>query len=195
MMGGVRFRGVRVVSGEAEKLSKITIALSISLVILLFAGAPLIFLYAYTGSIYVMPFIALLIALMLASLISWSSLRRAASVELTNEGLILGGRLVSWGDIEDVKAWSESYKEAEVESTPVIGYGMYGYAYGKTLPTTATYVKHDYIVLQIFHKGGVETIYIPKEKYWPFVKTLSRILGQRGLMPKWLHDLENVRLS
>ena len=183
------------VSGEAEKLSKITIALSISLVILLFAGAPLIFLYAYTGSIYVMPFIALLIALMLASLISWSSLRRAASVELTNEGLILGGRLVSWGDIEDVKAWSESYKEAEVESTPVIGYGMYGYAYGKTLPTTATYVKHDYIVLQVFHKGGVETIYFPKERYWPFVKTLSRILGQRGLMPKWLHDLENVRLS
>jgi hypothetical protein len=195
MMGGVRFRGVRVVSGEAEKLSKIATALSISLVILLFAGAPLIFLYAYTGSIYVMPFIALLIALMLASLISWSSLRRAASVELTNEGLILGRRLVSWDDIEDVRVWSESYREAEVESAPVIGYGMYGYAYGKTLPTTATYMKYDYIVLQVFHKGGVETIYIPKERYWPFVKTLSRILDQRGLAPKWLRDLEYVRFS
>jgi len=184
-----------VASRESERLSKITITLLVAFVFTFVMGTPFMCVLLYTGSIYAIPIIALLIGLTSAFAVSRLLLKKAVSVELTHEGLILGGRLVSWGDIEDVKAWSESYKEAEVESTPVIGYGMYGYAYGKTLPTTATYVKHDYIVLQIFHKGGVETIYIPKEKYWPFVKTLSRILGQRGLMPKWLHDLENVRLS
>jgi hypothetical protein len=31
---------------------------------------------------------------------------------------------VRWGDVEDVKAWSESFREAGVESSPVIGYGI-----------------------------------------------------------------------
>jgi hypothetical protein len=29
-------------------------------------------------------------------------------VEVTDEGVVFGGRLVRWGDVEDVKAWSES---------------------------------------------------------------------------------------
>jgi hypothetical protein len=58
---------------------------------------------------------------------------------VTDEGVVFGGRLVRWGDVEDVKAWSESFREAEVESSPVIGYGMYGYAVGRTLPSTTTY--------------------------------------------------------
>ena len=82
-----------------------------------------------------------------------------------------------------MRIWSESYREAKVESTPVIGYGVNGYAYGKTFPTTITYEKYYYIVLQVFHNDGVETLYFPKEKYWPFVKTLSRILDQKGLSP------------
>jgi len=60
---------------------------------------------------------------------------------------------------------------------------MYGYAYSKTLPTIATCMRYDYAFLQVFHKSSVETLYLPKEKYWLFVKTLSRILDQRGLPP------------
>lgn len=191
-MSGIRFRGVRVVSGEAEKFSNIAIALLLALVFMFAMGAPFIFLLIYTRSIYAIPVIALLVGLTMAFFIARSYLKRAARVELMDDGLILGGRLIPWKDIGDVKAWLESYKEVEVESTPVIGYGMYGYAYGKTLPTSATYVKRDYIFLQVFHSGGVDTIYMPKESYWPFVKTLSKILNQRGLAPKWLRDLENM---
>lgn len=191
-MSGIRFRGVRVVSGEAEKFSNIAIALLLALVFMFAMGAPFIFLLIYTRSIYAIPVIALLVGLTVTFFIARSYLKRAARVELMDDGLILGGRLIPWKDIGDVKAWLESYKEVEVESTPVIGYGMYGYAYGKTLPTSATYVKRDYIFLQVFHSGGVDTIYMPKESYWPFVKTLSKILNQRGLAPKWLRDLENM---
>jgi hypothetical protein len=181
-----------VVSGEAEKFSNIAIALLLALVFMFAMGAPFIFLLIYTRSIYAIPVIALLVGLTVTFFIARSYLKRAARVELMDDGLILGGRLIPWKDIGDVKAWLESYKEVEVESTPVIGYGMYGYAYGKTLPTSATYVKRDYIFLQVFHSGGVDTIYMPKESYWPFVKTLSKILNQRGLAPKWLRDLENM---
>ncbi|MCC6023487.1 MAG: hypothetical protein LM600_02170 [Thaumarchaeota archaeon] len=191
-MSGIRFRGVRVVSGEAEKFSNIAIALLLALVFMFAMGAPFIFLLIYTRSIYAIPVIALLVGLTVTFFIARSYLKRAARVELMDDGLILGGRLIPWKDIGDVKAWLESYKEVEVESTPVIGYGMYGYAYGKTLPTSATYVKYDYIFLQVFHSGGVDTICMPKESYWPFVKTLSKILNQRGLAPKWLRDLENM---
>jgi heme-degrading monooxygenase HmoA len=45
--------------------------------------------------------------------------RNKSRVEVTDEGVIFGGRLVRWGDVEDVKAWSESFREAEVESSGV----------------------------------------------------------------------------
>ena len=76
--------------------------------------------------------------------------------------LFFGGRLVRWGDVEDVKAWSESFREAEVEGSPAVGYGMYGYAYGKTLPSTARYRSRKFVVLQVFHRNGVETVYFSK---------------------------------
>jgi hypothetical protein len=50
--------------------------------------------------------------------------RKKSIVVVTGEGVVLGGRLVRWGDVEDVKAWSESFREAEVEGSPVVGYGM-----------------------------------------------------------------------
>jgi hypothetical protein len=57
------------------------------------------------------------------------------------------------------KAWSESFGEAEVEGSPVIGYGMYGYAIGRTTPPTITYRSYKYVVLQFFHRNGMETVY------------------------------------
>jgi hypothetical protein len=67
---------------------------------------------------------------------------------------------------------------------------MYGYAYGKTLPSTARYRSRKFGVLQVFHRNGVETVYFSKQEYWTFVKAISGILNQRGSVPKWLQELE-----
>jgi hypothetical protein len=115
--------------------------------------------------------------------------RKKSIVVVTGEGVVLGGRLVRWGDVEDVKAWSESVREAEVEGSPVIGYGMYGYAVGRTMPSTVTYRSHKFVVLQFFHKNGIDTVYFARHEYWPFVKAISGIRGERGAVPKWLQEL------
>jgi hypothetical protein len=116
--------------------------------------------------------------------------RKKSIVVVTGEGVVLGGRLVRWGDVEDVKAWSESFREAEVEGSPVVGYGMYGYAIGRTMPSTVTYRSRKYVVLQFFHRNGMETVYFSKQEYWPFVKTISGILNLRGTVPNWFQELE-----
>jgi len=109
---------------------------------------------------------------------------------VTDECVVFGGRLVRRGDVEDVKTWSESFREAEVEGSPVIGYGMYRYAVGRTLSLTITYRSHKFVVLQFFHRNGMETVYFARHEYWPFVKTVSGILNQRGTVPKWFQELE-----
>jgi hypothetical protein len=116
--------------------------------------------------------------------------RKKSRVEVIGEGFVLGGRLVRWDDVEDVKAWSESFREAEVESSPVVGYGMYGYAVGRTMPSTVTYRSRKFVVLQFFHRNGMETVYFSRQEFWPFVKAVSGILGERGVIPKWLQELE-----
>jgi hypothetical protein len=115
--------------------------------------------------------------------------RKKSRVEVIDEGVVFGGRLVRWGDVEDVKAWSESFREAEVESSPVVGYGMYGYAVGRTLPSTLTYRSHKFVVLQFFHRNGIETVYFASHEYWPFVKAVLGMLGGRGVIPEWLQKL------
>jgi hypothetical protein len=115
--------------------------------------------------------------------------RKKSIVVVTDEGVVFGGRLVRWGDVEDVKAWSESFREAEVESSPVVGYGMYGYAVGRTLPSTVKYRSHKFVVLQFFHRNGIETVYFARHEYWPFVKAVSGMLGGRGVIPEWLQKL------
>jgi hypothetical protein len=40
---------------------------------------------------------------------------------VSDRGVVFGGRLVRWGDVDDVKVWSESFREAEVEGSPVVG--------------------------------------------------------------------------
>jgi hypothetical protein len=115
--------------------------------------------------------------------------RKKSRVEVIDEGVVFGGRLVRWGDVDDVKAWSESFREAEVESSPVVGYGMYGYAVGRTLPSTVKYRSHKFVVLQFFHRNGIETVYFASHEYWPFVKAVSGMLGRRGAIPEWLQKL------
>jgi hypothetical protein len=116
--------------------------------------------------------------------------KKKSRVEVTVEGVVFGGRLVRWGDVEDVKAWSESFREAEIESSPVVGYSMYGYAVGRKTPSTVTYKSQKYVVLQFFHRNCVETVYFSRQEYWPFVKTVSGILNQRGTVPNWFQELE-----
>jgi len=82
--------------------------------------------------------------------------RKKSRVVVTDEGVVFGGRLVRWDDVEDVKAWSESFREAEVEGSPVVGYGMYGYAIGRTMPSTVTYRSRKYAVFpQERHGDGL----------------------------------------
>jgi hypothetical protein len=122
-------------------------------------------------------------------IVSLHRYRKKSIVVVTGEGVVFGGRLVRWGDVEDVKAWSESVREAEVEGSPVIGYGMYGYAIGRTTPPTITYRSYKYEVLQFFHKNGMETVYFARHEYWPFVKAVSGMLGKRATIPEWLQKL------
>ncbi|GEM_PF-1939164 len=193
-MGEAYFRGGRVENKETVILSNINTALLVILVLLIFPG--IIFLMGFitwSSSTIVYSVLCVVVGSVLtASLLIYE---RKSRIEVVDGGIVLGGRLIPWSGIEDVKTWSETYREAEVESSPVIGYGMYGYAYGKTLPTSITHRRYRYIVLEIFHKNGVETVYFQKREFWPFVKTLSRILNQKGLASKWLRDLEGVSLS
>jgi hypothetical protein len=122
-------------------------------------------------------------------IVSLHRYRRKSRVEVIDEGVVLGGRLVRWDDVEDVKAWSESFREAEVEDSPVVGYGMYGYAVGRTMPSTVTYRSHKHVVLQFFHRNGMETVYFTRQEFWPFVKAVYGILGKRGTVPEWLQKL------
>jgi hypothetical protein len=122
-------------------------------------------------------------------IVSLHRYRKKSIVVVIDEGVVFCGRLVRWGDVEDVKAWSESFREAEVEGSPVIGYGMYGYAIGRTTPSTITYRSHKFVVLQFFHRNGIETVYFAKQEYWPFVKAVLGMLGRRGAIPEWLQKL------
>jgi hypothetical protein len=63
---------------------------------------------------------------------------------------------------------------------------MYRYALGRTLPSTVKYRSHKFVVLQFFHRNGIETIYFASHEYWPFVKAVSGMLGRRGAIPEWL---------
>jgi hypothetical protein len=128
-------------------------------------------------------------------IVSLHRYRKKSMVEVTDEGVVIGGRLLRWGDVEDVRAWSESFREAEVESSTVISYGMYGYAVGRTMPSTTTYGSHKYVILQFFHRNDMETVYFSRQEYWPFVKAVSGILNQRSTIPKWLQELEKVSFS
>jgi hypothetical protein len=35
----------------------------------------------------------------------------------------------------------------------------------------------------------METVYFTRQEYWPFVKTISGILGKRATIPEWLQKL------
>jgi hypothetical protein len=36
----------------------------------------------------------------------------------------------------------------------------------------------------------METVYFSRQEYWPFVKAVSGLLGERVAVPEWLQELE-----
>jgi hypothetical protein len=201
-MGGVLFRGGCLENREAKALFRAFMSMLVVFVVGMFFLGMFVFgiLLAYSLPYPSVDFATLLpIFTFLGTLCSVSGAglvvslhlyRKKSRVEVTVEGVVFGGRLVRWGDVDDVKAWSESFREAEVEGSPVVGYGMYGYAVGRTMPSTVTYRSRKFVVLQFFHRNGMETVYFSRQEFWPFVKAVSGILGERGVIPKWLQELE-----
>jgi len=50
--------------------------------------------------------------------------RKGSRVRVCCEGLLIGGRMIKWEDIEDVKILHKTYADAGVERVPVVGYGI-----------------------------------------------------------------------
>ena len=130
--------------------------------------------------------------LFIASLIEY---RRRSRVKVCREGLLLGGRVIRWGDIEDVKLLSKTYVDIEVEGSPVVGYGMHGYGYGYAPSRSATYERYKIPTVQVFHKTGAEEISFKGEEFWKFVKAVIRAaenLQQTTTVPPWLMKLKKL---
>jgi hypothetical protein len=201
-MGEVLFRGGCLENRETQALFRAFMSMLVVFVVGMFFLGMFVFgiLLAYSLPYPSVDFATLLpILTFLGTLCSVSGVglvvslhryRKRSIVVVTDEGVVFGGRLVRWGDVDDVKVWSESFREAEVEGSPVVGYGIYGYAIGRTMPSTVTYRSRKYVVLQFFHRNGMETVYFSKQEYWPFVKTISGILNLRGTVPNWFQELE-----
>jgi hypothetical protein len=202
VMGEVLFRGGCLENGETKALFRAFISMLIVFVVGMFflgmfaLGILLAYSLPYPSVDFatllpILTFLGTLCSVSGAGLVvSLHRYRKKSIVVVTDEGVVFGGRLVRWGDVEDVKAWSESFREAEIESSPVVGYSMYGYAVGRKTPSTVTYKSQKYVVLQFFHRNCVETVYFSRQEYWPFVKTVSGILNQRSIVPKWFQELD-----
>jgi hypothetical protein len=200
-MGEVLFRGGYLENRETKTLFRAFMSMLVVFVIGVFIlgmfalGILLAYSLPYPSVDYatLLPILTFLGSLCFVSgvglIVSLHLYRKKSIVVVTGEGVVFGGRLVRWGDVDDVKAWSESFREAEVEGSPVIGYGMYGYAVGRTMPSTVTYRSRKFVVLQFFHRNGMETVYFAKQEYWPFVKAVSGMLGKRATIPEWLQKL------
>jgi hypothetical protein len=203
-MGEVLFRGGYLENGETKTLFRAFISMLVVFVIGMFffgmfvLGILLAYSLPYPSVDFstLLPILTFLGSLCFVSgvglIVSLHRYRKKSRVEVTDEGVVFGGRLVRWSDVEDVRAWSESVREADIESSPVVGYGMYGYAVGRTLSSTVAYRSRKYVVLQFFHRNSIETVYFAKQEYWPFVKTISGILNQRDTVPNWFQELEKA---
>jgi hypothetical protein len=201
VMGEVLFRGGCLENRKTKSLFRAFISMLVVFVIGMFflgmfvLGILLAYSLPYPSVDFatLLPILTFLGSLCFVSgtglVVSLHRYRKKSRVEVIDEGVVFGGRLVRWGDVEDVRAWSESFREAEVERSPVVGYGMYGYAVGRTLPSTLTYRSHKFVVLQFFHRNGIETVYFASHEYWPFVKAVSGMLGERATIPEWLQKL------
>jgi hypothetical protein len=135
-MGEVLFRGGYLENRETKTLFKAFMSMLVVFVIGMFFlgmfvfGILLAYSLPYPSVDYatLLPILTFLGSLCFVSgvglIVSLHRYRKKSIVVVTDEGVVFGGRLVRWGDVEDVKAWSESFREAEVEGSPVIGYGM-----------------------------------------------------------------------
>lgn len=119
--------------------------------------------------------------------------KEKSMVEVHGDGLLMGERFVRWSDIDDIKIWSENYVSAESGGAPIVGYGMYGYAYGYATSRQVNYRKYRYVIVQVFHKTGIDELYIYYSEFWKFVKAVLQAAKVSHLSDKsWLHKLEKM---
>ena len=114
--------------------------------------------------------------------------RRRSKVRVYREGLLLGGKLIRWEDIDDVKLLHKTYIDSEVEGAPVVGYGMHGVGYGYAPSRTITRRRYRIPIVQVFHKGGMETIALKGTEFWSFIKAV--IMAAQNIQKPWLKKLE-----
>jgi hypothetical protein len=91
---------------------------------------------------------------------------------------------------------------------------MYRYAVGRTLPSTVKYRSHKFVVLQFFHRNGIETVYFASHEYWQFHEGCIGNAGQKGRnsrvaaeayrkpwklvgwpMPSWVSIMNSIDIS
>lgn len=112
-------------------------------------------------------------------------------IKIRDDGFILGNKLVEWKDIDDIKLWTETRVDVETEGSPVIGYGMYGYA----MPRGVSFEKQRYAVIQIFHKKGVDEAHFQSVEFWKFVKAIIKAAEhsqQISASKKWLQKFKKL---
>lgn len=118
---------------------------------------------------------------------------KKSMVEVRRDGLLIGERFVRWGDLDDIKIWTENYVDAEAAGTPIVGYGMYGYAYGYATSRRINYRKHKYAIVQVFHKAGTDELCIYYSEFWKFVKAVLQSAKVSHLADEsWVQKLEKI---
>jgi len=191
-MTRVYFKGGYLTNKESSRFDKVTAIAFVILFLLIFPGS-LMFLMFLGLTIYFVVVILVPLVCLVALIVLARRVRETFKIEVRDNGLLLGGKLVEWKDIDDVKFWTESHEEIEAEGSPVMGYGMYGYGYGYVAPRSVNYKKYRYVVAQIYHKTGVDELYFKKGEFWKFIKAVLQVAKASISFPtekNWLQKLK-----
>ncbi|MCX8193706.1 MAG: hypothetical protein N3G77_07860 [Nitrososphaeria archaeon] len=188
---------------RSRRAGNIYFIMVISLIVLTISGmiAPmfgLAFVFGYPNEETVAIFLGMMTVLAI-SLISFTislvKYNEASRVEVRDDGFLLGDRMVKWDEIEDLKTWSETYEDLEVEGGPAIGYGMQGYGYGYVPSRSVTRRLSKYVNVQIFHQNMVDEIRFSPREFWRFVKAVIRATRDKRAFladKNWLQKLERL---
>jgi hypothetical protein len=122
-MGEALFRGGRLENRETKALFRAFISMLVVFVVGMFflgmfvLGILLAYSLPYPSVDFatLLPILTFLGSLSFVSgvglIVSLHRYRKKSIVVVTDEGVVFGGRLVRWGGVEDVRAWSESFRE------------------------------------------------------------------------------------
>ncbi|MEM0275423.1 MAG: hypothetical protein QXE67_04165 [Nitrososphaerota archaeon] len=167
----IYFRGGRLKNRQTLIFYYLMVIVFLMLILLLFPGVLILTQLILEDSAKYFPIIVgVAVALGIALILLAIRYDKISTVKILGNGFLLGSRLIEWKDIDDVKFWTETYIDLEAEGSPVIGYGIYGYA----MPRGVRLEKYRYVVTQIFHRRGVDELYLQSTEFWKFVKAVIR---------------------